>query len=335
MIDLLVISHFDYDHISGVRDLLSSCSVVEVVLPYLSDEEILMVLLDKKNKVSEMEDWYFDFFLLYSNVSSVRMIYSEKGINKKDEWFNKIESPPYDGGLDKQGIEVKFVTHEDDFLVDKFLKFRIFNYAITEEKRRSFYAKIHEYRENLEGDVSNQMLCYYVLQSNDRMKSFKRCYGFITTNHNNVSLVTSYEYQLSSPNYRTGQLEQLEKVSEKYPNPLVENHEKEQQYELRLNKVVHLLTGDISIAYAYKHRQVYEHYKEQLKEMNFVQVPQHGSRHNWNVDLLKQVPKYTIFIISHGGRHGHPHGEVTKSIQPTYGMVCANKTDRVVFYQGL
>ena len=36
-IDTLFLSHFDYDHVNGVKDLLNRCTVGTVVLPYLDD----------------------------------------------------------------------------------------------------------------------------------------------------------------------------------------------------------------------------------------------------------------------------------------------------------
>jgi Cft2 family RNA processing exonuclease len=41
--DTLVISHFDYDHVSGIKILLENCNVAQIVLPYLTDDEILMI----------------------------------------------------------------------------------------------------------------------------------------------------------------------------------------------------------------------------------------------------------------------------------------------------
>ena len=41
-IDLLFLSHFDYDHVSGVKYLLSRCHVKDVVLPYLDETEKIL-----------------------------------------------------------------------------------------------------------------------------------------------------------------------------------------------------------------------------------------------------------------------------------------------------
>ena len=41
-IDFLFLSHFDYDHVNGVKYLLSRCHVEEVVLPYLDENEKIL-----------------------------------------------------------------------------------------------------------------------------------------------------------------------------------------------------------------------------------------------------------------------------------------------------
>ena len=46
-IDLLVLSHFDADHINGVKNLLIKFNIKKIVIPYLNTFEKLLFLLGK------------------------------------------------------------------------------------------------------------------------------------------------------------------------------------------------------------------------------------------------------------------------------------------------
>lgn len=46
-VDWLFISHFDFDHVSGLETLMSRCIVREVMIPYVNDRELVYVLLEE------------------------------------------------------------------------------------------------------------------------------------------------------------------------------------------------------------------------------------------------------------------------------------------------
>jgi len=54
-IDLLIISHFHYDHISGIQELLEGIKVDTVVMPYTSDIERLLYIASFDKDLTDNE----------------------------------------------------------------------------------------------------------------------------------------------------------------------------------------------------------------------------------------------------------------------------------------
>lgn len=48
-VDMIVISHFDEDHISGLHELLSRCNVKNIIFPYLTQYQKLKLIAKKRN----------------------------------------------------------------------------------------------------------------------------------------------------------------------------------------------------------------------------------------------------------------------------------------------
>lgn len=66
-IDLLVLSHFDYDHINGVKKLVERFNIRNIVIPYLSTFEKLLLLVGKNvplNHRAMQTDLYFLAYLI-------------------------------------------------------------------------------------------------------------------------------------------------------------------------------------------------------------------------------------------------------------------------------
>jgi len=71
-IDILIISHFDKDHVNGLDKLLSGVKVEYAIIPYYSPSEMLMLAFVKRS----YPESYFNFLL-----NPVSYLLS-KGINK-------------------------------------------------------------------------------------------------------------------------------------------------------------------------------------------------------------------------------------------------------------
>ena len=325
-IDLLTVSHFDFDHVSGMKELLNKCPVEHVILPYLFNDEILMYLLSRYNQIPENEDWYydflinpFDFFIQFPSIKNITLVTNSKVGYGKNIWFQRIGTINFPITIEKDDrkLMIKLLSDEEDYPVDNFLNFKFYNYPITLQKRKSFDRKVLQYcRDN--GIENNMSLITFVLESLERRKEFKEHYEYLTKNHNNVSLLVSYDYRMDGC------------YNGKIYSECIYCEGKFNESLSNLDEITHILTGDVSINYKRKHKQIYEHFDEQFSKLNFVQVPHHGSICNWNDDILNQVQNHTCFIISNGNLHKHPHSEVTDSIEENYQLFESNKTLRII-----
>ncbi|HHF3666564.1 TPA: hypothetical protein ACPOHB_001266, partial [Haemophilus influenzae] len=68
---------------------------------------------------------------------------------------------------------------------------------------------------------------------------------------------------------------------------------------------------------------------ERMARIYCLQVPHHGSKHNWQQGLAKILsPCISVFSADSQRRKGHPHGEVLKDFA-TYTPILVNKTKRL------
>lgn len=332
-IDILVVSHFDFDHISGIRQLLSQCTVSHIILPYLTNEDILIYLLTQRNASPQEESWYTEFlknpYIILSGFESIKKI---TFIVNEDEFEKSIWLESLDitnGNMENEAIhtiykqvEIDFKNSRDVHEVNANLKLKFYNYAISSQKEQAFKTKIKEEMRN-RGDSSVHSLALRVLSNSKETEEFKTNYRYVSkSNHNNVSLLMMYDFKITR-----GEI--LKVAFQEEQLKLFNNAP--QYYPLSNFRFVHFFTGDISLKYVKKHLQIYEHYKDLLPHVDAIQVPHHGSKNNWNDDLLKLIPKKTIFIVSSGihNQFGHPHTEVVDSIEANHKMFKANETESI------
>jgi len=89
MIDVLVLSHFDYDHISGLDYLLDNVKVEYAIIPYYSPQEKLILAF----KHPQSSETYFDFlfspvnFLFERGVKNVILV-RENEFTYEDSHYN-------------------------------------------------------------------------------------------------------------------------------------------------------------------------------------------------------------------------------------------------------
>lgn len=332
-IDMLVISHFDYDHISGIQYLLSKCSISKIVLPYLTDTEKLMVISEQSNEIPEAGlNWYLSFtndpisaLQRYEFVvNEIIFVYSK---HSKDivDIKERVVYDNISNYITSILPEIKAISDESYYVIDCGLRFKFFNYPVTPQKRSAFLKKVVD-EMKIHNDSSINQMAYRILSNLQSIINFKVSYNSINSaDHNNVSLLMMYSYDLPSKPVKAVLYPENFQLSIFEEDIL---HMKKDEASIK-----HLLTGDISLDYKKKHKKVYEHYKELLPSTDFIQVPHHGSRHSWNRDLLSEVSPDTIFVFSYGmnNSYKHPHSEVIDSIKGPFRHFAANQNTKLIY----
>lgn len=334
-IDMLVVSHFDYDHVLGIRNLLAKCTVTKIVLPYLTDEEILMYILEQDDVPYTELEWYISFLInplsilfQYESIEEILLVLP-RDVKGENIWTEGMDINKEELEFEYEfasGKKLKGFVDNKHYTIGYFLKLKFFNYPITKQKEQAFLRKVKdEMVQN--NDPTLSAMAHRILSDYQLTLDFKQQYRVINkSNHNNVSLLLMYSYELPIKNITVKVSAESDQLS------LFENLD---NYETTVYThpatINHLLTGDISLNYKYKHRKIYEHYKNWLSEVDFIQVPHHGSKHNWNNDLIHEASKNTIFIVSHGINNSfkHPHREVVDSIAIYSKVLFSNQNDTI------
>ena len=332
-IDILVVSHFDFDHISGMHNLLKECTVSQIILPYLTDEEILIYLLSQPSLPTQDEQWYIEFLrnphiVLADEFESIEKITFIVNEFDKSVWLNLLDISSEDFESNQivrnyRNIEIKIQKSVEDYIVSPNLSLKFYNYPISPQKKVAFMNKV-ESEMKRHGDNNIHSLAHRVLSDLAEATAFKKSYSYLNkSNHNNVSLLMVYDFKMIKGNCLNLAIrkEQLD-IFETQPHT----------YNLEASRFIHFFTGDISFKYIRKHLQIYEHYKDLLPSVDAIQVPHHGSKHNWNDDLLSRVPRKAFFIVSSGlgNSYRHPHTEVTKKIEANHKIFKANDNESIV-----
>ena len=316
-IDLLIISHFDFDHISGMKDLLDHMYLRKIILPYIDFGEMLMLLLDKKNNVPENVNWYYEFLanpvqFLKSTYNVLEVVFINNDTLKTDQFSQKelrIDELENNVSLEWDYSTLNYLENErlnlltpsatNLFIPKSFqptLQISFFNYKTTNIKQKMFRKKLLSIMRYYNLSSINE-IASKVADDPVFLKEIKMAYSIITSSHNNVSLCMGYTFQVSK------------------------NQE--------LN---HVLTGDISLNYKRKQMQFFDHFQILLSKADFLQVPHHGSKYNWHHNLTAFSPNKTEFIATYGvnNSHGHVHSDVSNFIS-----LASKKLHLVDEFQGL
>lgn len=215
-INLLVISHFDADHVNGIDRLLTEIGVNTVIIPYIIPLHRLAIAIKYPNE----EPSYYSFmsnpikFLTDRGVKNIILL--SNGFSSKEEILdfnpdidshnddeliiNKLfndkilakrlkEDDDYEEDiLDNNRVQIK--SHQGYLLLKNFWIFKFFNYKVDEKiildfKKSLIYNGI---------DISSiDKIRELIMKINDKnkktMKKIKKCYKKICGDINNTSVI--------------------------------------------------------------------------------------------------------------------------------------------------
>ena len=99
-VDWLFISHFDYDHVSGLDTLMTRSVVRNVMVPYIDDDELVYLLLDeiaRGNLSRAMIDLVADPAAFFLSRGAARVTFLNGG-RPRGSGKPEVDEPPEDGG---------------------------------------------------------------------------------------------------------------------------------------------------------------------------------------------------------------------------------------------
>ncbi len=350
-LDLLIISHLDYDHVSGLDSLLKKTRARTVILPYLTPiERLLLFIQAPQNKRS-----YWDFLispcLFLKKMEVKEIVYVTKGDK------TQALSPPEtvnEEGYDNPSFHININDMEDDPHTQKTAiaedpadaRHAIFKKDSLPSLLRPYWqfcfyvslrpeTQINQLRKYL-SNTTHGISPTDILQNKEKRRIVANQYirAFNTKDLNSTCLacLNGPLFSRSIPYYgpadsglnhpfSAGPLWSLIGLPLLYcvhPSLQEENY-KDLMREVNKRGLQYffpdytLLMGDLSAKQEWDRlMSKFQHY---IKRVHIFQIPHHGSRSSWNDEISKNLI-WAMFIISVGlnNRYGHPHQEVLRNL---------------------
>lgn len=326
ILNLLIISHFDEDHVNELARLINGVSEIDyIVLPYLTPAERLVVFLNSSED-DENGD-YISFitdpvaFLLESGIKINHILYivgdegTEDNVNTSNELTPVIDNDIFrvdykelkatDAKENKVDDRVSFLKDKGRFKIASIWEFYFYNKPVDDALLTTLYALIESSFPKLNfKDLTKDSLSVILSKSN--LNELKKVYrsSLKIPNLNPTSLIVyhapCYNY-LGDDNYYY--------FGRRFRSFTI-NYRRSPMTGKFLST---LLTGDI-----YTVGLVFPTYiTTNADKIIILQMPHHGSRTNWNFAVLTALIKHRIYAVINfglGNKHKHPKQEVIDDI---------------------
>lgn len=334
-VDLFVISHMHSDHVNGLLELLkSNIHINKLFLPYLEPSQRLMIytlfISENNTRKSEYLEFIIDpieFLKKYDDqidkiifisesdneppTTSYIRDYNEDSIGKLDNELNKEINKQYS----------KATVYKQCYIfLDSLIKFYFFRKNVSDLKKLDAFIK------ELKGIVVDDDYMKSKKNHTKLRNAYKKIFGEKKFNDTSLCVWMTYANKPSSI-YEV--YERSKGVTNKYEFYDINGFNSPRceacyyfydSYDVNLThlskKFGYIFPGDIDISKSDDFKFFYSHCKEIANRINIFCVQHHGSKHNWNKELLRLFP-YSKWIVSYGteNSHGHPHSIVEDDIR--------------------
>ena len=315
VIDMLVISHFDDDHINGLPDLFNKVSKIKrIFIPYYKEIENYLLLMS----------YIYGNGATFDKVDEIILVNSSEGVEDEQD-FNEIitEEVPDINRYNLPNVKVGIIR----------------NKVLSVEKKWIFKF----YNARISTDISTVISDINNLISNNNRKDLEELLK-LNLNTAKVGLRTIYSNYCSSKYNNSKQNQSslcLYHTPIKKETPgihlMLDNGVRFEHYT-KIHQFGTMLTGDISLKTKKNpknYNEFKEHYKNEIDNIGIFLLPHHGANNNWNSLILEDFMRTLIFLNSSGinNRFKHPGSMVIKELQNDGRIVCfANEYLTVEYY---
>lgn len=346
VLDLMIISHFHADHISGLKQLIEGTHVKYFVLPYLTPVERAYVAATEDNE----DDWFYEFLsdpggYLGGEGRESRIVFVGGGENGQSGSDPGAEGPgndeegrdvPESLSIDDSSFEMRdnessrnlilrldpdlsslgsrliVKDHRGILNISRLWAFRFFNYRVDQNKLERFEASL---RANLHVPDSTPLTKAAVeqaIRSGSGRKSLKKAYAAMGGDFNNTSLL-AFHGPRGNPivHFHFLKWSKLQVGLGGVPIPDGPNEPFDSDGVSRLGV---LLTGDANLNYNWEDFE--SHFRNYFVRIRRAFIPHHGSKLSWNPSLRDKVDPVAWWLVSAGlkNSYGHPEFSVLEDL---------------------
>ncbi|MEM9546376.1 MAG: MBL fold metallo-hydrolase [Bacteroidota bacterium] len=345
VIDLLLLSHLDYDHVSGLKRLLVDFTVKKIVLPYIEKEHRKFFLLSLGEGVTEddlsPEDYTkfvetpHTFITENSSNKEIQLFFigsdDESEIEYRTDGFNNdiIDIYPVGTPITKpEELEqlknnlVNVYKNDLQFFIRQKWEFTTYVKGVDPGAIEALERCLkHKFQKN-----SNETLTFEDLKNivtTDR-KEAHRCYTQCIDEINSHGLILLHgpiNFYYSSCDFFSDH-----ELNRFYKNNFYYDQSDEIIYS-QIPFLGTLLLGDTSLNPKNNAVNFQKAFKDKLRYVHIVQVPHHGSEKNWDYDEFKELQigddldhlhqVLSVCNFGYGNRYGHPSHAVLKDLKYT------------------
>jgi hypothetical protein len=312
-IDILFISHFHADHINGLEFLKNNFKIKKVVLPYLDDEAktILKVsnYLSCENSYADLIDNPADFFGGETVIITVQVNEGEELVSTEEQSDNNdIDNLPTSIASGTK-ITSQTIVHKWFFIP--------FNYEHADRKKQfenNSGLKLEDF------DAANKA----------SVSKFKKAYEKIDGKGNVSEKLNKNSMILCSGFGKSSYLTRCFSNNCNYHSC---HHFYHRFYPFQIESGC-IYFGDIDLTQNNIVNNIRARLENFLKFIGIIQIPHHGSKENFNSDMLDNLPEIKCAVISFGtdNSHKHPSDRVISELlhKEIYPHLVTEKQDSVV-----
>ena len=339
-IDLLVLSHFDKDHISGVKELLKNRRKIKRwVVPYYPLWQRLVIASFLEIQPDD-EEWafyqnpiqYFKTYFAEELKTTKFLLLPEKEIESEisinlepsnsDDVLSFETTEKLSNEFDKSEQNLHWLNPNKALLFRKGeeqFEFVLYNvpFHLLTKVPTNLTAFQKQVKQIIQSHRSN---------STDPTPALKTLYSLAFGNGSkNKNIISQYLYirNIKLPSFWGMGNNHIFDVS-------IDNENEIAVIPKDKTKNAILYTGDAFLNDLLLLTDLMQSLgAERMARIYCLQVPHHGSKHNWQQGLAKILsPCISVFSADSQRRKGHPHGEVLKDFA-IYTPILVNKTKRL------
>lgn len=296
-IDALFISHFDSDHVNGLNFLLTHCNIKNIFLPDINNTEKIQLLIHH-SITGNLKPFLKNL-----------IINPENAIKKISNSTNIIYVLPVDK-KDENSNDRKLILEEYSQDIPHVMS----GVNITSQSIKSWVYVPFNFQSSDRSEILTNELNIRGIQLKN-IKDFETCWA-----DGDMKKLLYAAYKAMPGNFNTNSMtlysgpdgteNEFEMVAIS-PRPLLVPY---YQHYISTFKVGCLYLGDYEAKGTQKWDELYFNYQPFWNNIGVVQIPHHGSQHNYNNQLNKNQAMISVISCGITNRHRHPHSSTLRNI---------------------